>query len=268
MDIITIYNNKGGVGKTTLTINIAACLSKRKYSVLVVDTDPQANTTKQLLGYAENKPEKYLEDIFTDDKQLNFPISDCIQHVFTKNKNKIIRTKIDIIPIAKNNTVDSNISVEYIADCIRLVNEDKYDFVIIDTNPTVSRNSFSALFAADFVLVPMLADRYSLDGWNEVINVIEEVKTIGNNSLRILGAVINNFIIKSSTNKFILNQCGEVIGEMLFENIIRQSYLIDSASFQSIPISYFREKSTCAEDLFGVTDEMLQRIREIKRGVR
>lgn len=268
MDIITIYNNKGGVGKSTLTINIAACLSKRKYTVLVVDTDPQANTTKQLLGYAENEPEKYLEDIFSIDKKISVPVSDCIQPVFTKSKSKILKTNIDIIPIAKNNSVDSNIDLEYISDCMGQVNEDKYDFVIIDTNPTISRNSISALFAADFVLVPMLADRYSLDGWNEVINVIEDVKLRGNKSLRILGAVVNNFIVKSSTNKFILSQCEEIIGDMMFENIVRQSYLIDNASFQSIPIPYFREKSSCAEDLFGVTDEMLLRIREIKKGVR
>lgn len=268
MKVITIYNNKGGVGKSTLTVNIAACLSLRKYSVLVLDTDPQANSTMQLMGYTKEQPKYFFEDIYDENKKLKININDSVIPICTKSNSKIVKTSIDLLPIKGNDDIQDHIFIEYIANYLNMIGEKKYDFVIIDTNPTVSKYSLSALYAADFVLVPLLADRYSIEGWRKVIHVIEQVQLDGNKNLQILGGILNNFILKNATHKFVYNKYDDVMGDLLFENIIRQSYLVDNACFQSIPIPYFRPKSSCSEDFFGVTDEMLYRIREIEKGVK
>ncbi len=272
MKIISVYNNKGGVGKTTISINLAACLDARRYSVLVVDMDEQANTSKVFTTYMDKETlaeRNTLEDAIMGNADVN----DCIYQVPVKkkrqigNKKEIVTSRISVLPnsrhlkdVLRNYAYDSD-DIKILHQMLNKVNKE-YDMAIIDCTPQMNAETELALYASDYVIVPVWADIFSLDGWEGVYNNVKEMQEKGNESLKIIGVVMNSFNGNTSQENELAMKFMEVFGDLLFETVIRNSTIVRQANTVGIPLVYYKPKENVAMDFIEFTDEVLERIRK------
>lgn len=230
MKVISFFNQKGGVGKTTCVVNLAASLSEIGRKVLVVDCDSQMTASNYLLTYT--KTQKSINDYFMGAA----PIA-CTVDVFTKkniNKDELVKTNISIIPSCKN---IETIELSDISDITDLIKGLKYDYCLFDLPPHLSGISLSALVASDFVIVPAHADTDSLSGYDNLIDTINQIKSKGwNTHLSILGIIFNDVISQRMTQKYILEQTQSNMRGLVFKNIIKSSSKIEQARFFGVPM--------------------------------
>lgn len=187
MIVISVANQKGGEGKTTTALNLAHGLSLNDKKVLLIDTDPQANSSGIFLDV--NKLSSCITDLFTHKKK----ITDVIQK--TKYSN------LDILPsnigLAEVELTAVNVEIPYVLrDNISDI-KDSYDFVVIDCPPSLSIFTVNALVASNYVVIPLQAEKFSIDGIKGLQNTIESIKRRINPNLKILGALITQ--LKSNT---------------------------------------------------------------------
>lgn len=186
--IISIYNNKGGVGKTTTTKYLTGHLMKQGKKVLLIDMDPQANLSRNFLGEAYNPYDNDLSvyNLLLDEKLM---IEDI---------KRVIDANLDIIPSNDKHTESNN---EMLQQAIRknpatrlsskLRNNSDYDYILIDSAPTKDLLATNSLTASDEVFIPISMDKYAIDGVQGVLALIQNVKSEFNNSLKIAGIFLN-----------------------------------------------------------------------------
>lgn len=272
MKIISIYNNKGGVGKTTISINLAACLDAKRYSVLVVDMDEQANTSKVFTTYM-NKENLAERNTLEDAMIGNADINDCIYQVPVKkkrqigNKKEIVASRISVLPnnrhlkdVLRNYTYDSD-DIKILHQMLNKINKE-YDMAIIDCTPQMNAETELALYASDYVIVPVWADIFSLDGWEGVYNNVKEMQERGNEFLKIIGVVMNSFNGNTSQENELAMKFMDVFDNLLFETVIRNSTVVRQANTAGIPLVYYKPKENVTMDFIEFTDEVLERIRK------
>ncbi|MEI7674825.1 MAG: ParA family protein [bacterium] len=220
--VIAIVNQKGGVGKTTTTINLGAQLAKDGYKVLIVDSDPQGNATSGL-GLSGNTFEKTTYNILVS----KTPIEEVIQETYIPN--------LFIIPSNPNLAgaeidLSSMISREYklkesLASCT-------HDFILIDCPPALGLLSINALTAANSVLIPVQAEYYALEGLSQLLNIVQIVKQGINKKLEILGVVITMYDKRTSLSEQVLSEIKNHFGDKVFDTIIpRNIRLAEAPSF-------------------------------------
>jgi len=220
--VIAIVNQKGGVGKTTTTINLGAQLAKDGYKVLIVDSDPQGNATSGL-GLTGNTFEKTTYNILVS----KTPIEEVIQETYIPN--------LFIIPSNPNLAgaeidLSSMISREYklkesLASCT-------HDFILIDCPPALGLLSINALTAANSVLIPVQAEYYALEGLSQLLNIVQIVKQGINKKLEILGVVITMYDKRTSLSEQVLSEIKNHFGDKVFDTIIpRNIRLAEAPSF-------------------------------------
>lgn len=186
--IISIYNNKGGVGKTTTTKYLAEHLVEQGKKVLLVDMDPQSNLSRNFLGDNFNP--------YADNLSIyNLLLDDCLE---VDNIKMSVNSKLDIIPSSDKHTESNN---EMLQQAIRknpatrlsskLKENKSYDYILIDCAPTKDLLATNALTASDEVFIPISMDKYAIDGVNGVLNLIKQVKKEFNNNLKIAGIFLN-----------------------------------------------------------------------------
>ncbi len=220
--VIAIVNQKGGVGKTTTTINLGAQLAKDGYKVLIVDSDPQGNATSGL-GLSGNTFEKTTYNILVS----KTPIEEVIQETYIPN--------LFVIPSNPNLAgaeidLSSMISREYklkesLASCT-------HDFILIDCPPALGLLSINALTAANSVLIPVQAEYYALEGLSQLLNIVQIVKQGINKKLEILGVVITMYDKRTSLSEQVLSEIKNHFGDKVFDTIIpRNIRLAEAPSF-------------------------------------
>jgi len=220
--IIAVLNQKGGVGKTTTAINLGAYLAKLGKTVLVVDADPQGNATSGL-GLNKNSINNTTYDILIHGVRL----SEAIQ------KTKIV----DLFIVPSNaNLAASEIELgnipqrEYkLRDALRPAS---HDYVILDCPPALGLLTVNALTAANFVLIPVQAEYYALEGLSQLLDVIQRVKQGPNPNLEILGVVVTMFDKRTTLAEQVLSEINEHFGDKVFKTIIpRNVRLAEAPSF-------------------------------------
>lgn len=270
---IAIFNQKGGVGKTTTVANIAGCLCEnKKKKVLVVDCDGQCNITNYLLSIVRevasepsNKltlPSKTLTDYFIDNK---ITFDDMVHPVYVKKANKPVRVKIDLLPIS--NSIDF-VNVSDIELLRRLLSgvESRYDYCLIDCPPHLSDVALNALCASDYIVVPSLADDDSLGGYGLLVDSVNKIRSSGYNvGLEIVGVLLNNMPPASAFEKYVYALMNKSLKHMLFSNYVRSSNFIRQARHFGMPLIYYRPKASICEDYIEVTDELIRKINMKKR---
>jgi chromosome partitioning protein len=260
MKTIAIANQKGGVGKTTITRELSACCALRGYQTLVVDCDPQGNLTSSwvdadvyeaTLSHVLIEPESQ-----SGVKQEPLPLEDAIVESPVEN--------LDLVP-ADIRLARFEMQPDYLTH--RLRNQLKehgtsYDLVFIDCPPQLGKLLTAALYSADYVIVPCAADAMGLQGLSDLSFTIEQVRKNVNSELQMLGAVINLYKPQrnlSAESRGAVEQAVNLVGHVFDTNLHDYSKIAEAPS-QKLPAVLYAKTHRSADQLWSLTDEVLDRL--------
>jgi len=249
--IIAVANQKGGVGKTTTSINLAACLAEKGKKVLAVDMDPQGNLTSGL-GVDKDSVEKSIYELIIGEVDIKEVI------------NKEVLENLDIIPTSIDLSaaeieligVDDK---EYILRNAIAQVKDQYDFVIIDCPPSLSMLTINAMTTADSVIVPIQCEYYALEGLSQLIHTVELVKDRLNSKLEIEGVVFTMYDARTNLSLQVVENVKDNLQQNIYKTIIPRNIRLAEAPSYGLPINKYDPKSTGAESYMRLADEVIER---------
>ena len=247
---IAIFNQKGGVGKTTTNINLAACLAMKGKKILVLDIDPQGNTTSGL-GLDKSRLEYSTYDLLTDDT--------------IKAENAIISTsteRLDIIPASVKLAGAEVELVNLEGREVRLKNVTKqvkkyYDYIFIDCPPSLGLLTINSLTAVDSVLIPIQCEFYALEGVSQLMSTIEIVKKNLNKNLEIQGVILSMFDGRTNLSIQVVEEVKKYFKEKVYTTVIPRNVRLAEAPSYGLPIAKYDPKSTGAEAYNDFAEEFL-----------
>ena len=249
--IIAIANQKGGVGKTTTAINLSACLAEAGKNVLVVDADPQGNTTSGL-GIDKNA---------ADPTVYNLLLGECdIKDALTKScvdKLKVIPSNINLSG-AEIELIGTENREYILSTALKKVRKD-YDFIIIDCPPSLNLITINALTAADTVLVPIQCEYFALEGLEQLLHTINIVKERLNSSLELEGVVFTMFDSRTNLSLEVVEEVKRSLGDNVYKSIIPRNVRLGEAPSHGLPITMHDSKSKGAESYRMLAEEVIEK---------
>lgn len=249
--VIAVINQKGGVGKTTTAINLAAYLSRLKKSVAVIDADPQGNTTSGL-GLDKQSLNSTLYDVLIGRAQLD---------------QTILPTKLGRLLILPANSHLAAVEVELVNQPGReqklkaLTDQLTQDYVLIDCPPALGLLTVNALTAADFVLIPVQAEYYALEGLSQLLEVIQAVRSQLNPKLEILGVLLTMYNSRTRLSEDVANEVKKFFGDKVLSTVIPRNVKLAEAPSHGKPISEFDRWSKGARAYKQLAKEIDNRTR-------
>ena len=232
--IIAVANQKGGVGKTTTSINLAACLAEKGKKVLAVDMDPQGNLTSGL-GVDKDSVEKSIYELIIGEVD----IKDVINKKVLENLD-IIPTSIDL-SAAEIELIGVDDKEYILRNAIDQV-KDQYDFVIIDCPPSLSMLTINAMTTADSVIVPIQCEYYALEGLSQLIHTVELVKDRLNSKLEIEGVVFTMYDARTNLSLQVVENVKDNLQQNIYKTIIPRNIRLAEAPSYGLPINKYDPK--------------------------
>lgn len=247
--IISIFNQKGGVGKTTTNINLSAYLAILGKKVLMVDIDPQGNTTSGI-GIDKNKLEHSIYDVI-----MGMPAADAIIKTNIK-KLSILPSSMDLagaeIELANLENRES-----ILKGCLKSV-KDSYDYILIDCPPSLGILSLNALAASDSVIIPIQCEFYALEGVGQLMNTIQLVKRSLNPGLKIQGVVMSMFDGRTNLSIEVVEEVKKYFKDKVYTTIIPRNVRLAEAPSFGKPIEFYDKNCRGAEAYKELAEEFLE----------
>ena len=245
---IAIFNQKGGVGKTTTNINLAACLAKKGKKILVLDIDPQGNTTSGL-GIEKKALKKSSYDLMIED-DINA-------------EDVILKTGVDNLDIIPANVSLSGAELAIIRGREKRLKKalnqvkEKYDFIFIDCPPSLGLLTINSLTAVDSVLIPIQCEFYALEGVAQLMNTIEIVRKNLNEKLYVQGVILSMFDGRTNLSVQVVEEVKKYFREKVYKTVIPRNVRLAEAPSYGLPIIEYDPKSKGAEAYREFADEFL-----------
>ena len=233
--VIAVINQKGGVGKSTTVINLSACLGENKKKVLVIDFDPQGNSTS---GYGIEKEE--LEHDIYDVILHDYPIEDAIME--TSEPNVFIVPATIQLATAEIELVTAMARESVLKDAVNKV-KDEFDYVLIDCPPSLGLLTINALIAANSLLIPIQCEYYALEGVAKLLESMQMVKRRMNPDLEIFGVLMTMFDSRTTLSKQVVDEVQEYFGKKMFKTIIPRNVKVSEAPSHGMPVVQYARVS-------------------------
>ena len=246
--IITILNQKGGVGKTTSAVNIASFLAITETPVLLIDMDPQGNASTGI-GISNKKLSVY--DLLINNKNIS---------------NAIYKTEIDYLDIVPSNSKLAGAEIELVSmftreTILKQIIQNimgKYKYIIIDCPPSLGLLTINALTASNSIIIPIQCEYYALDGLSQLLNTIRLVQKNLNSQLEIEGILITMFDSRLNLSQQVLKEVQDYFGDKVYKTLINRNVKLGEAPSHGKPIILYDASSTGSQNYMNLVSEILQ----------
>jgi chromosome partitioning protein len=250
--IIAIANQKGGVGKTTTSVNLSACLAYLGKKVLLMDTDPQGNATSGV-GVNKGDVQQCIYDVLIDDVDV---------------KKVVLETKVENLYVVPATISLAGAEIELVSTISREVRlkrslqdvKDQYDYIIIDCPPSLGLLTINALTASDAILIPVQCEYYALEGLSQLLSTIRLVQKHLNNQLVIDGVLLTMFDARTNLGIQVIEEVKKYFQDKVYKSIIPRNVRLSEAPSHGEPIITYDPKSRGAEVYLDLAKEVIRNV--------
>jgi len=259
--IISIINQKGGVGKTTTVINLAAGLSMKGKKILVIDLDPQGNATTGLGLSNTESSDTTIYNVLNGNKK----ILEVIQRTSFENLN-LITSNVDLSGLEVETAGDSRRAFKLKDELTSILNDSRasYDYILIDCPPSLSLLTIMALVASDALVVPLQTEFFALEGLTQLMKTIERIKNNLNPQLSIRGILLTMYDRRNKLSGEVEKEARNYFKEKVYQSIVPRNVRLSEAPSHGVPVLIYDKSCPGSKSYFNFTEEFLNQDKPVE----
>ena len=252
--IISIFNQKGGVGKTTTVINLAAGLSMKGKKILVIDLDPQGNATTGLGLSNTASSDSTIYSVLNGNKK----ITEVIQQTSFENLN-LVTSNVDLSGLEVETAGDSRRAFKLKDELTAILNDSRasYDYILVDCPPSLSLLTIMALVASDALVVPLQTEFFALEGLTQLMKTIERIKNNLNPDLSIRGILLTMYDRRNKLSGEVEKEARNYFKEKVYQSVVPRNVRLSEAPSHGVPVLIYDKTCPGSKSYFNFTEEFL-----------